>query len=342
MRRGYGFLVLSLTGLCGAVALPGQEPQPAEQVFKNIVSFKGFKASDVIPAMEFMSASLKVDCQYCHTEDRASDSKGPKKTARDMIAMQREINKQNFGGRNQVTCATCHAGHTHPVNVPPVEGLDVRARRSQTVKPEEVLAAYGKAVGSDPTKPIIGLRLKGTGVSAGVKSPLEATYSMNKFAYVTKTAKGDQKQGFNGTMGWFTSETGVKSFPLIYALGFVNQKSIFTGPESLPKLTNPTGATAKLSGKDALVVTGIDADRTRVSLFFDKQSGLLLRTSYSYPSILGNLTQINDFSNYRKVGGVLLPMTIVNHSTEGDTMQDFRSARVDGNIDPTVFDPPKA
>jgi len=341
MRLGYGLLVLSFTGLCGAVAIPQQDQPTAEKVFKNIVSFKGDKASDVIPAMEFMSASLKVDCDYCHTADRASDSKGEKKTARDMIAMQRDINKQNFGGRNQITCATCHAGHTHPVNLPPVEGLEVRPRRSQTVKPEEVLAAYGKAVGADATHTIPGLQLKGTQESKGVKTAFEATYAGGKYAFIVKDKKADQKQGFNGSMAWFTTPSGIQPVPLVFAIQFVNQKTIYMGPDTLPKLSNPSGGTAKLGKNDALVVSGQLPDKTRVALYFDKKSGLLSRTMFSYPSILGSMAKINDFSDYRSVNGVKLPMTITYHATEGDTTLHIRSANSDDKIDATVFDPPK-
>jgi hypothetical protein len=311
-------------------------------VFKNIVSFKGSKASDVIPAMEFMSASLKVNCEFCHTADRASDEKGPKKAAREMIEMQRDINTKNFGGRNQVTCATCHAGHTHPIGISPVEGVEIRPRRSQTVKPDEVLAAYGKAVGADNAKLITGLRLKGIAETEGIKSPVEATYLSSKFTFSTKTDKGEMKQGFNGTVGWFTGEKGVQSFPLIYAKPFVNQKSIFTGPDSLPKLTNLSGATAVIAGADVLVVSGATEDKTRVTLYFDKKTGLLSRTMFAYPSILGSTAQTNDYSNYKKVNGVLLPMKVVNHSSEGDTTQEYHSAKVDNGIDATVFDPPKS
>lgn len=342
MRRPYGFLVLTLTGLCGAVAIPPQEDPPAENAFKNIVSFKGSKASDVIPAMEFMSASLKVDCEFCHTADRASDEKNPKKSAREMIAMQREINKSNFGGRNQITCATCHAGHIRPINLPPVEGVEVRARRSAEVKPVDVLAAYGKAVGADNAKSISGLRLQGTSMTAGGKSPIEGAYSSGKFTFTTKSAKGDDRQGFNGTLGWVTREKQILSFPLMYARPFVNQKLIFMGPDSLPKLSNLSGATAKIGDKNMVIVSGTDADKTRVTLYFDKQTSLLSRTMFSYPSVLGNTAQTNDYSNYRKVNGVLLPTKVVNHSTEGDSTQEFRSIRVDNSIDATVFDPPKS
>jgi hypothetical protein len=150
------------------------------------------------------------------------------------------------------------------------------------------------------------------------------------------------KQGFNGTVGWMTTEKGVQSFPLMYAKPFINQKMIFTGPESLPKLTNMAGATAVIDGKDMLVVSGSTEDKTRVTLYFDKKTGLLSRTMYSYPSVLGSMAQTNDFTNYRNVEGVQLPMKVVNHSGEGDVTQEFRSVKVDANIAATSFDPPAA
>jgi len=342
MRRAYGFLLLSLSGLGGAVSFTSQDAPLAEQQFKNIESFKGQKASDVIPAMQFMGSSLKVDCDYCHTADRSSDEKPEKKTAREMIAMQRDINKRNFNGRNEITCATCHAGHTHPISLPPVTGLEVRARRSNDVKPDEVLAAYGKAVGGETASAITGLHLEGTSLANGVKLKVEASYSGGKFTYVTHGPKADTKMGFNGSLAWFTTEKGIQSVPFQYAAKYVNQKALFLGPDSLPKLTNLGGATAKIDGKDSVVVTGSEADRTRVSLFFDKGTGLLTRSSYSYPTVLGNMVQINDFANYRKVSGVQLPMKIVNHNTEGDTTIEFRGAKVDSKIDSTTFDPPKS
>ena len=339
-RRGYGFLILSLTGLCGAVALPPKQDEPkAEAVFRNITSFKGNKASDVIPAMQFMSASLKVGCDFCHVADRSSDEKGEKKTAREMVEMQRDINAKNFGGRTQVTCATCHAGHPHPINFSPAEGNETRTRRSPAVKPEEVLAAYTKACGVDATHSVTGLRLKGT-TGTTVKSAVETTYLAGKFAVVTKAAPSDSKQGFNGASAWFTRGKEVQKMPLQYATEFINQRAIYLGPDSLPKLANPSGGTANIAGKDELVVTGALQDKTRVSLFFDKATSLLTRVAIYYPTVLGSIAQINDYSDYKKVNGIEVPMTIESHSSQGDDVYHFRSAKFDDKIDVTVFDPP--
>ncbi|HZV59194.1 MAG TPA: hypothetical protein VFF42_02575, partial [Candidatus Eremiobacteraceae bacterium] len=48
-----------------------QEPKSAgqklaEEQFKNIQALKGIPADQLIPAMQFISASLGVDCEYCH------------------------------------------------------------------------------------------------------------------------------------------------------------------------------------------------------------------------------------------------------------------------------------
>src|SRR5579862_3074948 len=168
--------VVSLAIFGSAVAVTKQEQPLAEQTYKNIQSFKGAKAGDVIPAMHFMTASLKVQCTFCHTEDFASDEKKTKGTAREMIAMQRDINQRYFNGRNQVTCATCHAGHTHPIALPPALGIDVRVRRSADVNVNQVLAAYAKASGETARASTEGLKLSGTMTVQGKTTPLDATY----------------------------------------------------------------------------------------------------------------------------------------------------------------------
>src|SRR5438270_308487 len=96
-------------------------PKTAEQQFKNIQVLKGVPADQVIPAMQFISASLGVECEFCHVEhafDR--DDKKPKLAARHMIEMQNQINQNAFKGETEVTCNTCHRGSNRPMSVPTV------------------------------------------------------------------------------------------------------------------------------------------------------------------------------------------------------------------------------
>ncbi len=57
-------------------------------------------------------------CNYCHVEDRASDEKMQKVTARNMIIVVRDINARFPDGKQHVTCYTCHHGSTTPATAP--------------------------------------------------------------------------------------------------------------------------------------------------------------------------------------------------------------------------------
>ena len=99
-------------------AAPAADPSKAEGRYKNIQVLKGHSADDVIPAMQFMSNALGVDCEFCHVDHAPEkDDKEEKRTARTMIQMTMAINQQNFDGHREVTCVSCHHGATHPATV---------------------------------------------------------------------------------------------------------------------------------------------------------------------------------------------------------------------------------
>ena len=113
-------------GRTQAAAAPPADVKTAEQVYKNIVQLKGTPADQLPAAMQFISASLGVQCETCHVEGKPeADDKGPKKTAREMMAMTAMINKESFRGRLTVTCNTCHRGSERPVASPPVMESDM-------------------------------------------------------------------------------------------------------------------------------------------------------------------------------------------------------------------------
>src|SRR5690242_4274328 len=58
----------------------------AEEQFKNIQTLKGIPADQLIPSMQFISASLGVECDFCHVQGAFDkDDKKPKQTARKMM-----------------------------------------------------------------------------------------------------------------------------------------------------------------------------------------------------------------------------------------------------------------
>ena len=104
--------------------------------FKNLqVLPKDAPASRVIGTMKGFANNLGVRCQFCHVGkegmpleqfDFVSDEIQQKKTARIMMRLTEDINKQldaavprQAGAEARVTCITCHRGKSTPDNTKP-------------------------------------------------------------------------------------------------------------------------------------------------------------------------------------------------------------------------------
>jgi Photosynthetic reaction centre cytochrome C subunit len=95
-------------------------PTAAEK-FKNIQVLKDVPADQVQPSMQFITAALGVQCDFCHVINQFDkDDKRMKQTARDMMRMVTTINQRDFEGRNRIDCASCHHGRQTPDRIPPL------------------------------------------------------------------------------------------------------------------------------------------------------------------------------------------------------------------------------
>ena len=137
---------------------------------------------DFLGTMGIMAAALQFDCSDCHVEagtekvDWAADTPR-KQMARVMVTMVATINKNNFGGRQLVTCWTCHRNRDKPLvtpvmatiyGTPTVEPDDVVAQVPGAPSAESILDRYIEAAGG--AQRLAGLTSfvgKGTSVSFG-------------------------------------------------------------------------------------------------------------------------------------------------------------------------------
>ncbi len=128
-------LVVSVAGRSGVSAQQPPAPQGAQPpqgppggpggrgVFqlKNVQVLKDVSPDQWQLVMQYVAASLGVQCNYCHVMgDNASDDKDTKKTARKMMQMVSDLNGQFFAGKPAVSCASCHNGHPKPSRTPPL------------------------------------------------------------------------------------------------------------------------------------------------------------------------------------------------------------------------------
>jgi len=95
--------------------LVSHEDELAETFFKNIEILKDKKASRLPAMMSALTGLLGVSCSHCHVPNEwAREDKPTKQTARKMFRMIGRLNKEEFDGKNAVSCWTCHRGNPHP------------------------------------------------------------------------------------------------------------------------------------------------------------------------------------------------------------------------------------
>ena len=110
--------------------IAGHESEPAGQVFKNVQFLDDTRASTFLVIMSVGYAdALGVTCTHCHSEtDFSSDEKRPKRAAREMQLLHRNVNTQlrqmeNLASQpadqRAINCTTCHRGRINPATPNP-------------------------------------------------------------------------------------------------------------------------------------------------------------------------------------------------------------------------------
>ena len=178
---------------------------------------KGIPADQLIPGMQFIAASLGVDCEYCHDHQAMdSDDKKPKKIARAMMTMMLDIDKNNFDGRLEVTCYSCHRGAAKPVSIPVIKeeeagGPSAEGKKASEnavlPKAEDLLDKYLAAVGGAAALEKITSRVQtGKLLAFGGQTFPADVYSKTpgKRAALMHLQGGDSVTAFDGQHGWLS------------------------------------------------------------------------------------------------------------------------------------------
>jgi len=87
-------------------------------------------------------------------------------------------------------------------------------------------------------------------------------------------------------------------------------------------------------------VQGNGARGAFVSLYFDRQSGLLTRTMRFTPSKIGKVPTQVDYEDYRDVGGVKFPYKWTFTWLDGRDSFDFADVKFNAPIDASKFGEP--
>jgi photosynthetic reaction center cytochrome c subunit len=316
------------------------EPVPdgvktAEQQFKNIKALKGVPADQLIPAMRYFNAALGVECNFCHVSEQhlmpEKDDKEEKRTARMMISMTEAINKTNFDGKPEVGCSTCHSGHSHPVPQPPLfDEHNPRAReanlhggpRPQLPSVAQVLEAYQKAIGgADAIQKLTTRSARETVTNfQGQTSHLELVQKAPDLTSSIMTLPNGQKrmQVYDGKNGWNKNDRGVSEIdgPDLAGLRANSRFDRDLAPTADLPNARVTGIET-IDGHECYVIRGQHPDKNfSERLYFDKDSGLLLRRVSARRTLFGPLADSSDYSDYKEVQGVKVAFTVKRTTPE--------------------------
>src|SRR2546426_334734 len=354
------FLAVALTFAQG----PAGEGAPmAEEVFKNVQILKGIPVDQFMGTMGFFSASLGLNCTDCHTDKsggdwaRYADENPRKQTARRMMQMVSSVNQMYFGGRQVVTCNTCHRGTTRP-NVmpsldllysspPPEEPGDPIQQASGQPAADQILDKYLQALGGPQRLAALNsFTAKGNYIAYddADKSPLEMyARAPGQHTIISHSRSGDTTWTFDGRSAWIAAPATDKPVPLLAVTGqdldgVKLESEVFFPARIKQAVTNwRVGIPTLLNDREVNVVQGTTANGGTATLCFDLETGLLTRLVRVSNSPVGRVVTRVDYSDYREVAGVKMPFKWTVTWLDGRSTYELTSVQPNVAIDASRF-----
>jgi hypothetical protein len=371
-RRSIALVAVVASWACsvGLSVVSAQQPPAtkapmAEDVFKNVTMLRGIPVNDFMLTMGAFSAALGMSCQDCHSaNDRdwsAFATDNPRKiTARRMIGIMQEINKTHFGGRQVVTCFSCHRGADRPkmdydLNVlygePPANPSYIIGQAPTAPKADEVLDKYLQAVGgAQRAGAIKSFTAKGESVGYGPESASPRAVEIyaqapNRLTMTIHTDSGDDTRTVDGTRGWHAAP--FRPLPVLELTGQDLEGLQFDATLAFPAQIKMAarnwrvGFPSTIDDRDVQVVQGTLAGGTTVTLYFDDETGLLTRQMRYIRSPIGPLTTEVTYGEYKEVNGVKLPHAVTLRWLNGRENITLSEIRANVPIDASRFAQPK-
>ncbi|PYU23654.1 MAG: hypothetical protein DMG30_10845 [Acidobacteria bacterium] len=363
-------LVVCLGGTAGARGQAGTEakPQMSEEAFKNVQVLRGISVDQFLGTMGFFAASLSLNCTDCHTAEsggswaRYADDTPLKNTARRMVVMVNAINKADFGGERKVTCYTCHRGSQRPevtpslaeqYGTPPPEDPDkVEILNGVANQPsaEQILDKYLQALGgAAQVAKLTSFVAKGsyTGFDTDfAKVPVEIyAKAPGLRTTVVHTLAGDNTTVYDGREGWVAAVD--KPVPLMPLTGGDLEGARADADLAFPaqikqEFSNWHGGfpAITINDKPVQVIEGTTAGGSSIKLYFDKDTGLLVRQVRYNNTVIGLTPTHVEYSDYRVVSGVKVPFHWTVTWVDGQSTTDLSTLQANVPIDGARFAKP--
>lgn len=299
--------------------------ETAGQKFKSIRVLNEMPAEQMGKVMNMMAASLGVNCKFCHAAndgDYEKEGIEHKDIARNMLKMTFEMNKNYFDSRAEINCSTCHQGRPVPQSAIPLMPVFREPRSAPLEKKpavDEILARYETALGGKAnlskitSRQIKAQRLEPDGktfedeeiLQKGAKMSVRTVYPSKEYGDYTVEEIYDganpRKLGNGAKIELKPDETEQ----------IKREAQIFVNPDLKAVYSEIVfDSIQKIDGKEAFLLLATTNHNLFEKLYFDIQTGLLVRRAAPTPTILGEFVYQVDYTEYRDFGGVKLPSVV--------------------------------
>jgi outer membrane lipoprotein-sorting protein len=277
-----------------------------------------------------------------------------------MITMMQAINKDNFGGRQMVTCYSCHRGGDRPRVTPDLSALygalpppdpnDIPLQlASGAPSADQILDRYLQAIGgAQRAANLTGFVATGTSVGYGPESenrPVEIfAKAPGQRTTVIHTSSGDSTTTYDGRAGWIAAP--LRPVAVLALTGQELDGARLDAELSFPARIKQAvgrwrvGFPSTIDDRDVDVVQGTTAGGTIATFYFDKESGLLTRMVRYSDSPVGRIPTQVDYADYRDVSGVKMPYRFTMTWLDGRDAFELRDVRPNAPIDAARFAKP--
>jgi photosynthetic reaction center cytochrome c subunit len=355
--------------ICVAKIVPAsaQTKAPlAEEVFKNVQLLKGIPADEFMNTMGFFAASLSLNCTGCHglasagDVARFADDTPLKQTARKMILIVRAINQSNFAGMRKVTCYTCHRGGEKPEVTPSLEQqystplpddanqFEAATQGSARFSADELFDKYTQALGGAQQLAKL-TSFVGRGTYEGYDTdrepvPVEVFAKLpDQRAMIVHLPDGNKITTYDGRDAWIAEPN--TPLPLTQLTGGdldgakIDAMLPFTARVKESRSQWATG-TSTIDDREVRVAEGFGNGQAPVKLYFDKDSGLLVRLVRYANTAVGLVPTQVDYADYRAASGVKLPFKWTVTWVDGQSTTELSEVQPNAPIDAAQFAKP--
>jgi photosynthetic reaction center cytochrome c subunit len=146
------------------------------------------------------------------------------------------------------------------------------------------------------------------------------------------------REGFDGIVGW-VGPREITGDELVLRQEFAEFPPVLKFRENHSKVQ--VDAIEKMGDRDAYRVVGTRLDGSAIDrLYFDAQTGLLLRSYTTMQSVLGSYPEETNYDDYRVVSGLQVPFTMVVLSPEGKRTYKWSQVEVNARVEDSRFAKP--